>query len=88
MQRIIEQVNAVISSFINLEKEQSTVVVKENENDDAFYKEAEAAYFSPEKGNIVFCSAIDCWSFRLSDFADIFAEKLEIRKDVSRNIYN
>jgi ribosome assembly protein 1 len=58
------------------------MTVSEKQSDEAFYKEAEAAYFSPEKGNIVFCSAIDCWSFRLSDFAEIFAEKLEIRKDV------
>lgn len=50
--------------------------------EEQFYEEAEAAYFSPEKGNIVFCSALDCWSFRVSDFAEIFADKLEIRKEV------
>jgi len=30
----------------------------------------------------VFTSALDCWSFRISDFAEIFAEKLEIKKEI------
>ena len=29
--------------------------------------------YSPDKGNIVFCSAIDCWAFTISDFAEIFS---------------
>lgn len=33
-------------------------------------------YFAPEKGNVIFCSAMDCWAFRLLDFARIFAKKL------------
>ncbi|KAL4452839.1 hypothetical protein ABPG74_002404 [Tetrahymena malaccensis] len=98
LQMIIEQVNAVISSFINLEKEKTLTGALEKQknddidstkiegNEDDFYKEAEAAYFSPEKGNIVFCSALDCWSFRLSDFADIFAEKLELPKKLLNKV--
>ena len=39
-------------------------------------------YFAPEKGNIIFCSAMDCWAFRLNDFARIFAKKLNCNEKV------
>lgn len=32
--------------------------------------------FSPEAGNVVFCSALDGWSFRIQDFALIYAKKM------------
>jgi ribosome assembly protein 1 len=37
--------------------------------------EEEDIYFSPERGNVVFASAIDGWAFRTKDFARIFAVK-------------
>lgn len=35
-------------------------------------------YFSPEKGNVVFASAVDGWGFRVKDFAKVLSEKLGI----------
>lgn len=35
-------------------------------------------YFTPESGNVVFCSAVDGWAFRTIDFARIYASKLGI----------
>lgn len=35
-------------------------------------------YFTPETGNVIFCSAVDGWAFRIQDFANIYAEKLNI----------
>lgn len=35
-------------------------------------------YFSPNDGNVIFCSAYDGWAFSVSDFARIYAERLEI----------
>jgi ribosome assembly protein 1 len=32
-------------------------------------------YFSPERNNVIFASAIDGWAFRTKDFARIFAKK-------------
>lgn len=35
-------------------------------------------YFAPETGNVIFCSAVDGWAFRIQDFATIYADKLGI----------
>lgn len=32
--------------------------------------------FSPEHGNVVFCSALDGWGFGLGDFARLWAKKV------------
>lgn len=39
-------------------------------------------YFSPEKGNVIFCSAMDNWGFTIHDFAAIFAKKLSCNEKV------
>lgn len=38
-------------------------------------------YFTPESGNVIFCSAIDGWAFRVRDFAEIYVNKLNIPVD-------
>lgn len=38
-------------------------------------------YFTPESGNVIFCSAIDGWAFRVRDFAEIYASKLNQSAD-------
>lgn len=40
----------------------------------------EDIYFSPEKGNVIFSSAIDGWAFRLHNFAGIYARKLGVKE--------
>ncbi|KAJ3069098.1 Cytoplasmic GTPase/eEF2-like protein (ribosomal biogenesis) [Podochytrium sp. JEL0797] len=40
----------------------------------------EHLYFSPEKGNVVFASAIDGWAFRIDQFAAIYASKLGVKE--------
>ncbi|CAN0081995.1 unnamed protein product, partial [Sphacelaria rigidula] len=35
--------------------------------------------FSPEKGDVVFCSALDGWGFGLGDFARLWAKKLQCK---------
>lgn len=45
-------------------------------------------YFSPEKNNIIFCSALDGWGFSIQDFAKIFAQKLKCKeKTLQRFLY-
>ncbi|XP_063228636.1 elongation factor-like GTPase 1 [Bacillus rossius redtenbacheri] len=39
-------------------------------------------YFAPERGNVIFASAIDGWGFRVEDFAKIFAVKLGVSESV------
>lgn len=38
-------------------------------------------YFTPESGNVIFCSAIDGWAFRIRDFAEMYESKLNIAAD-------
>lgn len=39
-------------------------------------------YFAPESGNVIFCSAIDNWAFTVTDFAQMYASKLNIPVNV------
>ena len=43
-------------------------------------KDDEDIYFAPEKGNVVFASALGSWGFRIAKFAQIFAVKLGIKE--------
>ncbi|KAI0300247.1 P-loop containing nucleoside triphosphate hydrolase protein [Russula brevipes] len=43
-------------------------------------KDDEDIYFAPEKGNVVFASALGGWGFRVGKFAQIFAAKLGIKE--------
>jgi ribosome assembly protein 1 len=46
------------------------------EDDDIIEKRENECFFSPEKGNVAFSSASDCWSFTLTGFAKRIAPKL------------
>ncbi len=48
-------------------------------------EESESGYFSPEKGNVAFASAIDGWAFRISDFATIFSKRTGIPEQLLRD---
>uniref|UniRef100_A0A0R3WLW5 Tr-type G domain-containing protein n=1 Tax=Hydatigena taeniaeformis TaxID=6205 RepID=A0A0R3WLW5_HYDTA len=37
-------------------------------------------YFSPDRANVLFTSAVDGWGFRISDFADFWSERMKIPK--------
>ncbi|KAF6077366.1 elongation factor like GTPase 1 [Phyllostomus discolor] len=39
-------------------------------------------YFAPEQGNVVFASAIDGWGFGIEHFANIYSQKIGIKKEV------
>ena len=43
-------------------------------------RDDEDIYFAPEKGNVIFASAIDGWGFRIGKFAQLYASKLGIRE--------
>ena len=40
--------------------------------------------FSPESGNVIFASAIDCWGFGIAKFSQIWSQKLGINRNVLR----
>jgi ribosome assembly protein 1 len=49
-------------------------------------KEDEDLYFAPEKGNVIFASAINGWAFRLGKFAQLYASKLGIQEQKLRRV--
>lgn len=49
-------------------------------------QEDEDLYFAPERGNVVFASAIDGWAFRLGKFAQLYAAKLGIQEAKLRKV--
>ena len=49
-------------------------------HDDFQEKDDEDLYFAPERGNVIFASAIDGWGFRIGKFAQLYAKKLGIRE--------
>jgi ribosome assembly protein 1 len=40
--------------------------------------------FEPDKGNVIFCSALDCWGFGTTKFANIWSKRLGLNKNVVR----
>ncbi|KAJ8501960.1 hypothetical protein ONZ51_g289 [Trametes cubensis] len=57
-----------------------------NEEDEYQEKDDEDIYFAPERGNVVFASAIDGWGFRIGKFAHLYAVKLGIKEGNLRTV--
>jgi ribosome assembly protein 1 len=49
-------------------------------------KDDEDLYFAPERGNVIFASAIDGWGFRVNRFAQMYAAKLGIKEHNLRRV--
>jgi ribosome assembly protein 1 len=62
LNNILEQVNAILG-----------VIEAQDILED---KESKEYYFAPEKGNVVFASAMDGWAFRTNQLANLYAQKL------------
>ncbi|KAJ3345245.1 Cytoplasmic GTPase/eEF2-like protein (ribosomal biogenesis) [Kappamyces sp. JEL0680] len=88
LSKILEQVNAILGEYEARELLQEAEVAAEEPLDDHESdmtqeegdKEREEYYFAPEKGNVIFASAIDGWAFRTSDFARLYASKLGVNE--------
>ncbi|KAG2060628.1 P-loop containing nucleoside triphosphate hydrolase protein [Suillus hirtellus] len=57
-----------------------------NDTDDFKEKDDEDIYFAPERGNVVFASAIDCWGFRVGNFAQLYSAKLGFKEANLRRV--
>jgi ribosome assembly protein 1 len=51
-----------------------------NEADNFQEKDDEDIYFAPEKGNVIFASALDGWGFRVSKFAQLYSARLGFKE--------
>lgn len=54
--------------------------------DDFQEKDDEDIYFAPEKGNVMFASAIDGWGFRIGKFAQLFSKRLGMKETNLRKV--
>lgn len=58
-----------------------------NEEEEEFQeKDDEDIYFAPERGNVVFASALDGWGFRVGKFSQLYAQKLGIKEANLRRV--
>ncbi|KAJ7205916.1 translation elongation factor 2 [Mycena haematopus] len=55
-------------------------------NEEFQEKDDEDIYFAPERGNVIFASAIDGWGFRIGKFAQLFAAKLGVKEANLRRV--
>lgn len=84
--RLIEQVNAIMGSFFANERMEDDMKWREqqelaSDSNEYVEKSDEDLYFSPEKNNVIFASAIDGWGFNVSQFAAIYERKLGIKRE-------
>ena len=49
-------------------------------------KDDEDLYFSPEKNNVIFSSAVDGWAFTIRQFATLYEKKLGIKHSVLQKV--
>ena len=89
MQRIIEDVNAVVGSFYSSERMEEDYKRRDRQDlpdaaPEEDYEERDDAslYFDPAMGNVLFASAIDGWAFRISRFAQLYSTKLGMSEKV------
>ncbi|WWC70408.1 uncharacterized protein I206_104358 [Kwoniella pini CBS 10737] len=70
------------------QEERGDAIDNEEEEDEKEFeeKEDEDIYFAPDRGNVLFASAIDGWAFRLGKFARLYAEKLKIKEGNLRRV--
>ena len=57
-----------------------------NDADEFQEKDDEDIYFAPEKGNVIFASAVDGWGFRVAKFAHLYAVKLGMSETNLRTV--
>lgn len=70
-----------LSAQVSEGKEAAAAAATEEEEDDPLVVEWT---FAPEKGNVVFTGALDCWGFGLAKFANLWAKELGVNKNVLR----
>ena len=85
MVQIIELVNGLISELVK-----GDIIASGNQQDSQYHnlieEQEKIHHFKPEKGNVAFSSAYDCWSFTLPSFVPKVAEKLGMRPKVLQQL--
>ncbi|KAI7883936.1 P-loop containing nucleoside triphosphate hydrolase protein [Lichtheimia hyalospora FSU 10163] len=87
LNRILEQVNAIMATFYTgdvMEDEARKLETENNQEQDGVDWERDDSdiYFDPTRGNVIFASAVDGWAFRIQQFASIYFKKLGFKESV------
>ncbi|ESO91714.1 hypothetical protein LOTGIDRAFT_122006 [Lottia gigantea] len=80
LQQILVQVNLLTNELYTSE----AMEVKDDwtTHEDEESGEDRNIFFSPDRGNVLFVSALDGWGFTISHFAELYSEKLGFNKNV------
>lgn len=77
LSRLIEQVNSVLGALYSGERMEDDMIWREGgQVGEYIEKDDSDIYFSPEKNNVLFASAIDGWAFSINTFARYMLAKL------------
>ena len=77
LSQLIEQVNAILGSFISKEvSNMNESGLMKGESDESIDELETYFYFSTEKNNVVFASSLDNWGFSVESFSGLIAKKL------------
>ncbi|XP_012272329.1 elongation factor-like GTPase 1 [Orussus abietinus] len=94
--QVLEQVNAVMGELFatdvmereekeqRIEREPEDITERGLSDWQSVLEEADDSklYFSPERGNVLFTSAVDGWGFGVKEFAKMFSQKLGFSEKV------
>ena len=92
LMKLLEQVNAVVGTFFAGDRmaedfkwretrEQGKATTSSEDAEEFEEKEDDDIYFAPERGNVVFSSAVDGWAFTIEAFAGMFAKRLGVKRE-------
>lgn len=79
LNRTLESVNVIMATLFaeeSLRDKRNNDQIVDEEIDDS------DVYFSPERGNVVFACAKFGWGFRIQHFAEMYAKRLNMNKQV------
>eukprot|EP01038_Epipyxis_sp_PR26KG_P004266 gene4266-6045_t len=84
LRRLVENVNALAFTLLNSEiiknaEENNIDMTNVDIKDDPRFEEWS---FSPEKGNVVFTGALDCWGFGIMKFVNLWHKRLGLNKNI------
>lgn len=81
-ERMEERVKAAAEEKDRAKKEHPSAAQADADSAVTEYEERddEDLYFSPEKNNVIFCSATDGWAFTVRQFASMYEKKLGIKR--------
>jgi ribosome assembly protein 1 len=93
LMKLLEQVNAVMGTFFAgdrmaedfkwRETHEQKNPTSSGKGDDIEFEEKEDKdiYFAPERGNVIFSSALDGWAFTIDGFAGMFERRLGVKRE-------